>query len=408
MGIKTKNQANFYMLCILLGATTGVLVWMFLKAFHVGVQYLWEWGPEQLETPFYTLIVCTVGGLLIGLFRRRIGDFPEDMNTVLAKVKKEGHYEYKNMLMMAIAALLPLLLGASIGPEAGMTGIIIGLCYWVGDNVKYAKKHTEELTELGTAVTLGVIFHSPLFGIFEVNESIDDQQIALPKSAKVVSYGVCIAAGMGAFILLSNLFGGSAGLPSLEIDGELVLFDYAMIIPYIILGGLLGLFYQTTHKITQDIANRIPVGLSEMVGGICLGITGTFLPLVMFSGEESIAELGELYGIYAPIAWIGIAIVKILITNICISSGLKGGHFFPLIFAGVAAGFGLAGMMSGDFDHMVVAAAITTASMLGVSMKKPLAVAMLLLLIFPVKLLVWCFVAAAIGSKIGNRKKNEQ
>ena len=36
---------------------------------------------------------------------------------------------------MLLCALLPLLLGASVGPEAGLTGIIAALCYWVGDNV---------------------------------------------------------------------------------------------------------------------------------------------------------------------------------------------------------------------------------------------------------------------------------
>ncbi len=401
---RIKNQMGFFSLCVLLGATTGLLIWLFLKAFNIGVYYIWELGPMYFESPFYTLIVCTVGALLIGLLRRKIGDRPEDMDTVLGKVKQDGRYEYKNMLVMIIAALLPLVLGASIGPEAGMTGIIIGLCYWVGDNVKYAKKHTEELTELGTAVTLGVIFHSPLFGIFQVNEESENQQIELPKNAKVMSYGVCIAAGMCIFLLLSNLFGGSTGLPSLELSGELKSKDYLMIIPYIILGIVLGMFYMITHGLTKRIAEKIPVGLSEMLGGICLGISGTLLPIVMFSGEEAIVELSEEFGAYAPIAWIGVAVIKILITNICISSGLKGGHFFPLIFAGIAAGFGMSGLMGGTSDHMVVAAAITTASMLGVSMKKPLAVAMLLLLVFPVKLLVWCFVAAIIGSKIGIRK----
>ena len=40
---------------------------------------------------------------------------------------------------MMIAALLPLLIGSSVGPEAGLTGIIVGLCYWAGENLKFAK-----------------------------------------------------------------------------------------------------------------------------------------------------------------------------------------------------------------------------------------------------------------------------
>ena len=42
---------------------------------------------------------------------------------------------------------------------------------------------------------------------------------------------------------------------------------------------------------------------------------------------------------------------------------------------------------------------IVTAALLGGTMKKPLAVTMLLFLCYPVKLFVWIFVAAAAGSK---------
>ena len=48
------------------------------------------------------------------------------------------------MPVVLVCAFLPLVFGSSVGPEAGLTGIIAGLCYWVGDNVKYAKEHADE------------------------------------------------------------------------------------------------------------------------------------------------------------------------------------------------------------------------------------------------------------------------
>ena len=44
--------------------------------------------------------------------------------------------------VMLICAFIPLVFGASVGPEAGLTGIIAALCYWIGDNVSYAKQDT--------------------------------------------------------------------------------------------------------------------------------------------------------------------------------------------------------------------------------------------------------------------------
>ena len=67
----------------------------------------------------------------------------------MEKVRAEKRYEYKNMLVMMVAALLPLLIGSSVGPEAGLTGIIVGLCYWAGDNLKFAKQNTRNYSQIG-------------------------------------------------------------------------------------------------------------------------------------------------------------------------------------------------------------------------------------------------------------------
>ena len=92
-------------------------------------------------------------------------------------------------------------------------------------------------------------------------------------------------------------------------------------------------------------------------------------------------------------------------TAFCIEFGLKGGHFFPLIYACSCMGFGLALLLfsGGDpavlTDHAVFAAAVITAATLGAQIRKPIAVSMLLMICFPLKLILWIFVSAALGSK---------
>lgn len=407
MKIKTKNEVKYLSFCVLLGGFIGLIIWSFLKAMGVGISFVWETIPEQYSIPYYTVIVCTLGGLIIGCFRKKYGDFPEDMDTVLAQVNENHRYEYRNMLVMLIAALLPLLIGASVGPEAGMTGVIIGLCYWAGDNVKYAKQSSENFSELGAAVTLGLMFHSPLFGLFGVSEQEDaDGDMILSKNVKVISYGVCIAAGIAVYTLMTHMFGGSLGLPSLELGGELLKVDYALILVYMIAGCILAWFYEQSHQFTHGMMKRIPPIVREAVTGLCLGVVGMLLPVVLFSGEESMAEMSELFGVYTAVMWIGIAIIKILLTNLCIQGGIKGGHFFPLIFAGVSCGYGMSALLVSGTSHQVFAAAIVTATMLGGTMKKPLAVSVLLMMCFPVKLVMWYFVAATIGSKILALRRN--
>lgn len=398
--VDVKNQLELWLFCVLIGAVAGALVWTLLKIMSVGIEFLWEWIPNRTQVPFYTVIVCTVGALIIGIFRKKYGDYPEELETVMGKIKTEKRYEYKNMLVMMIAALLPLLMGSSIGPEAGLTGIIVGLCYWAGDNLKFAKQNAKEYSQIGMAVSLSVLFHAPLFGIFEVEESEAELPV-LNKSSKIFIYGIALAAGTGIYSGLSALFGaGLSGFPSFD-SVEMTRIDYILLIVYILCGLVLAYFYNVTHHLTCSVADKIPAIWREVAAGLCLGVTGSLVPAVMFSGEEQMGELMHTYAKYLPAALIGIAFLKILLTNLCIQFGLKGGHFFPVIFAGVSMGYGIAMIFCGTSgEHVVFAAAIVTASLLGGIMKKPLAVTMLLFLCFPVKMFVWIFVAAAAGSKL--------
>ena len=115
------------------------------------------------------------------------------------------------------------------------------------------------------------------------------------------------------------------------------------------------------------------------------------------------------YAKYAPITMIGIAFLKILMTNMCIHLGLKGGHFFPVIFSAVCLGYGVSLLVfSMNAAHATFAAAITTAATLSVSMKKPLAVTCLLFLCFPVKMGLWIFLAAILAGQITRSKDHEE
>lgn len=384
--IKIKNQLELWLFCAIIGAVAGGLVWALLKIMAVGMNLIWEWIPEHFVFPYYTIAVCVIGAFLIGVFRKMYGDYPEEMETVMAKVKTEKHYDYKNMLVMMIAAVLPLLIGSSVGPEAGLTGIIVGMCYWAGDNLKFARQHAKEYSQIGVAASLSVLFHAPLFGLFEVEENTleesNSEQTVVPAgiSSKIFIYGIAIAAATGIYAGLSAVFGsGLSGFPSFEAV-EIGKMDYALILLYIIAGCVLAVFYEKTHQITKKTAGKVPA--------------------VMFSGEEQMGVLMKEYSQYLPLALIGVAFLKVLLTNICIQFGLKGGHFFPVIFAGVCMGYGVGMLICGNAEsHLVFASAIVTAALLGGTMKKPLAVTMLLFLCYPVKLFVWIFVAAAAGSK---------
>ena len=275
-------------------------------------------------------------------FPKIYGDYPEDLETVMEKVRTEKRYEYKNMLVMMVVALLPLLIGSSVGPEAGLTGIIVGLCYWVGDNLKFARQNTRNYSQIGAAVSMSVLFHAPLFGIFEVEENSEEDLASLTKGSKVFLYGIALAAGTGIYAGLSALFGaGLSGFPSFDMveiqRKRLSAYDSVYFVwsyPDLLLSGNT----QTDQKYFQ----QIPAVVKEIFAGICLGVTGSFLPALMFSGEE---QMGSTYeNLYLFIChWHLLALrFQAPSDKSMYSVRFKGRTFFPVIFAGVCMGYGMA------------------------------------------------------------------
>ena len=381
---KFKNNALFLLYTIILGAIVGAIIWAFLRVMNLGIDFIWEFVPSKLDFPLYTVLVCTAGGLITGLWKKKFGDTPEELPVVIAKVKKTSRYPYSNIFSSLVSAILPLLFGASVGPEAGLTGIIAGLCTWVGDRLKMYKKEIEELTQIGLSATLGTIFRSPMFGFFEPLE--DERDTVIPKASKIVLYIAAILSSFGAFILLGRLLGGSGGIEGLP-HGKPSWFNYVWAIPLTLAGIAGGYLYYIFRKLTHLYENKLKklTVTRAVIGGLLLGISGTFLPLTMFSGEHAV-QLGA-------VMLLVIAVAKLLLTNICISSGLKGGHFFPVIFCGICIGAAFSLFTGVD---MIFCMCVATTGLVGFTMKKPIATVLLLMIIFPPRYIpVMLFAAAA-------------
>ena len=88
---------------------------------------------------------------------------------------------------------------------------------------------------------------------------------------------------------------------------------------------------------------------------------------------------------------------KVIITPLCIRFGWRGGHFFPVIFAGISIGYGMAMLTGADPVFCLCAC---TAALVGGVMRQPLMTVLLLFLCFPVKGIVVMLAAAALGAAV--------
>lgn len=386
---------------ILTGALAGIFVWFLLFVMNFGITFVWDRLPTYFG-PYYPLVACLTGGLIIGLYTRKFGSYPEELNEVLSKVKKDGRYEYDRIGVMSVAALLPLFFGGSVGPEAGLTGAIAGICTWVGDRMKRFGADFKQLTSVGTMATLSAMFTAPLFGFvapLAADEREDGSEtVSLPKTSKIILSFCAIAGALGAFLGFETMFGGGLSLPHYSDIGigtaELVWF-----LPLAFVGCAGGWLYCVFDGVFKRLSARMgnrPV-LKALVAGLVLAVIGIALPFTMFAGETQADQLNEIWTSMGAITLLATGFLKVLVTTLCLRFGWRGGHFFPIIFAGISIGYGMASLTGID---PVFCLCTCSAALVGAVMRKPLMALLLLILCFPMKGVFVMLAAAALGAAI--------
>lgn len=409
----------FFLVCVLItGALAGAFVWLFFYLMGIGISFLWSTLPAWIgsitkdmfpvlsQGSFgflpYPLFVCLLGGLIIGLYAKYVKVKPEDLNDVMAKVKESGRYDYNHIGKLSIAALLPLLFGGSVGPEAGLTGVIAGLCTWVGDRMRRFGSDFRALTIAGTQAALTAVFTAPLYGfVAPLSGSADGasgEDITFPKAQKAVVYLFAIVGALGAFLALGQLFGSGGGLPrfdAIEVSG----YELALLVPLALAGAACGWVFHIANVSTKRLSSKMGnhLVLKPVLAGAALAFCGTVLPYTMFAGESQTHYLMAEYAAIPAVVLIATGFVKCALTPTCLNLGWCGGHFFPVIFSGISLGYGFA-LLTGAEPVFCVAAC--TAALMGAVMRQPVMAALLLIMCFPAKGIAVMLAAAVIGAAI--------
>ena len=394
-----KMRGSFIVLSLVLGAVVGAVVWVFLFLMNLGLGLFWGTLPAVFGWRYLPIVICLIGGLVLGVYEKRCGRYPDTLNQAMVEVKETGGYAYgKGRLAKgAVGALLPLIFGGSVGPAAGLTVTVAGLCTWVGDHLKGAGRQAREFTTMGISATLTALFNAPLYGLVAPFEDADGD-FEFSRVQKVVCYLLAIVGGMGVMTILKTLLGGGMALPRFE-TFSIAASDLLWVIPLALAGVVMGYIYQAADKLSGKVSDLFGTHViaRAMLCGLVLGCLGVFLPLVMFAGESQADVVIENWSTMGAVFLIATGLVKACVTPYCIRNGWRGGNIFPLIFSGVCVGYGLA-ILTGVTAGLAVC--VVVASMCGAVMRRPLGVVALMLLCFPVHGIIFLIIGALIGAKV--------
>lgn len=399
-------------LALLSGFIIGFAVYLIMNLSILLTSLVWGNTNGAFSEPWLPLALCTLGGVIIGLWTWWSHDAVKPLEEVMGEYKATGSFRVNGIWKPGVTFLLPLVFGGSVGFEAGLTGLITAGCCWIRDRLKRAGLRAAAVADVTITASITAIFGTPLAGIVagaesapadgrDVLEEPDVNDFNMRRGAKLVLYTAAAFGAFGGIRLLAGLLGLSNGLPRFEAISAGPL-ELLWALPCLIVAYLMTLLYHGSAHLFKGVTARVGHSAAGIIGrpiaaGVIMGALACALPLVLFPGETQSEFLMENWAAFGAAALLGTGLVKAVVTPLCLNMGWVGGNFFPSIFAGVAAGYGLATLTGADPMLMVT---VTTAAFLAGVIRKPLLVLAILFLCFPVEGLLWLGLAVVIGAAL--------
>jgi H+/Cl- antiporter ClcA len=359
-------------LVVVLGLISALVTFAFMAMVHQGTGFVWEQiAPAVgIDPRLFTLLVCTLGGLVVGLLVKLFGDHSGIFAEVMQEFGKTGRFNYRSAPGIVITAFVSLISGASLGPEAPLADASGGIGTWISDRLKLNDQETRTLGYSGVSGMLASFITEPFSGALLGLESAQGESRGRQTYFWVLFPSLLASAvATVVFVLLSGTFFETlykfpAYIPQLR--------DLVYAAPLGLVGGVVGLLFMLTLRRLQDLFLPMKgrVVLRGLLGGLGMGIIGALLPLTLFSGEAETLDLITHAAEIGVLMLIVLGLVKLFATGLLLATGWKGGYIFPILFASVA--LGLAINLLFPSIPVAVTVAATMAGALVAALKAPL------------------------------------
>jgi H+/Cl- antiporter ClcA len=359
-------------LVVLLGLISALVTFAFMALVHGGTNLIWEQVATALgiDARLFTVLVCAIGGLLVGLLVKLFGDHNAIFAELMLEFGRTGRFDYRNAPGIVITAFVSLISGASLGPEAPLADACGGIGTLMSDRLKLNDRETRTMGYSGVSGMLAAFITSPFGGALLGLESAQGGPGGLQTYFWVLFPSLLAsAAATVVFVLLSGTFFET--LYKFPAYAPRVV-DMFYAAPLGLIGAVVGVLFMLSlrrlQRLFQPMKGRVV--LRGLIGGLGMGLIGALLPLTLFSGESETADLILRAAEIGVLMLIVLGLAKLLATSLLLATGWKGGYIFPIMFASAALGLAVNLVFPGV--PVAVAVAATMAGALVAALKAPL------------------------------------
>ena len=284
--------------------------------------------------PWWRIVLAPVaGGLLVGILVRWVmpGGRPQGVADVVeASALRAGRMSVRQGVGAAVVSAVSIGSGASVGREGPAVHLGAALASFLGRPLHLTRSQSRTLLGCGVASAVAASFNAPIAGVFFALEVVIGHY-ALSALAPIV-----IASVTGTIV--SRAWYGD--FPAFRVITEdavsflqfpaFALLGVASAVAAILLMRLTALVDRKSRELP------VPRLLHPAGAGLVVGVVALWYPEILGVGYESMdAALQENYGF---VLLVTLAVLKILMTALCLGAGFGGGVFSPSLFIGAMLG----------------------------------------------------------------------
>jgi CIC family chloride channel protein len=332
---------------IVLSLVIGILVGLTVVAFILLTGRLAARMYPPNSAVWRRIFVPTAGAAFSGYLLYRY--FPNARGSGIPQAKfalfiRNGFISLRTVIGKFVCCSISLASGIALGREGPSVQIGAGIASVIGRRFGLSPGNVKALVPVGCAAALAAAFNTPIAAVlFSLEEILGDMHAPV--------LGSVVLSSATSWMVLHLILGDQPlfHVPAYQLVHPL---EFGIYVVLGVVGGLASVCFVKLLLKLRVLFKKLPastVWLQPAAGGLLVGLFGWWMPEVLGVGYDYVDRV--LGGDFPIKTVVILAVMKIIATPLCYSSGNAGGIFGPSLFIGAMIG----GAVGGTAHHLLPA-----------------------------------------------------